>query len=226
MEPVRLRSGREVLIRPIRPDDGDRLSAAYDRLSPQSQYRRFFGPKPHLSPREIRYLVEVDGGDHFALVATVPSEAPTAAREQIIAVARFVRLPNDPYSAEPAIVVGDRFQGEGLATNLLLRLADAARERGISRFRATVLADNVPACRLVRGLTRAAAREQSLGTVTQTEIDLRAAEPAANIDPCRGGSRSALARRSSGHGWRRWTRPSTPSKPAAASSQASRQVSP
>jgi GNAT superfamily N-acetyltransferase len=253
MELVRLRSGREVLIRPIRPNDGERLSAAYDRLSPQSQYRRFFGPKPHLSGSEIRYLVEVDGGDHFALVAIVPAEelvtaaapaealvpAPTAppaqasatpvgGREEIIAVARFVRLPEDSHTAEPAIVVGDRFQGEGLATVLLERLADAALERGISQFRATVLAENIPARRLVRGLAGGDARERSRGTVKEIEIELpeRAAERAANIDPCRGGSRFAPARRSSEHGWRHWVRPSTRSKPAAGSLPGARPVSP
>lgn len=213
MERVQLRSGREVLIREIRADDGDRLRAAYDRLSPESQYRRFFTPKPHLSTTETRYLVELDGRDHFALVATTASNP-----EEIIAVARFVRLRDDPEAAEPAIVVGDRFQGEGLASALLRRLADAAQGRGIARFRASVLATNTPARRLVRGLSVGRVHTHRAGPLEEIEIQL---PPVTESDPaiigsCLGGSRSGPERTSSALASRLWTRPSRRSKRAAA----------
>lgn len=167
MDSVRLPSGREVAIRPIRPDDAQSLRAGYDRLSPESKYSRFLAPKPHLSSSDTTYLVQVDGCDHVALVAT-PVDDPG----RIIGVARFVRLPEDPQIAEFAIVVGDDFQREGLATALLQRLAIDAQGRGIARFRATMLAENYAAYQLVQRLAGGVARERLLGTVNELEIDL------------------------------------------------------
>ncbi|MBV8956114.1 MAG: N-acetyltransferase [Solirubrobacterales bacterium] len=167
MEIVELRSGRMVHIRPIRADDGARLNEAYERLSPESKYRRFLGVKPRLTSSDTRYLVQVDGRDHVALVAT-PLDDP----ESIIAVARFIRSEQDSRAAEWAIVVGDPYQQEGLATALLERLARAAAERGITRFKATMLADNGPAHRLVRSLAPGATRERHLGTVDEIEVEL------------------------------------------------------
>ena len=167
MEVVTLRSAREVMIRPIRPDDADRLRAAHDRLSPETKYRRFLAPKPHLSALETRYLVDVDGSTHYALVATAVGHP-----ERIIAVGRFVRLPEDPDTAEFAIVVGDPYHREGLATELVGRLADAAAARGVARFRATMLAENVAAQRLVRRLAGSGARHRRRGIVDELDIKL------------------------------------------------------
>ena len=169
METITLRSGRGVVIREIRPDDGPRLKLGYRALSPQSQYRRFLGSKPRLTDADVRYLTNVDGRNHFALVATT-----TTAPDWIIAVARFVRLAEDPEAAEFAIVVGDPFQGEGLGTELLERLAKDAKARGIRRFRATVLAENVAGHKLARRLAGRLANERHLGVVDEVEVDLAA----------------------------------------------------
>jgi RimJ/RimL family protein N-acetyltransferase len=168
MDVVQLPSGREVMIRPIRPDDGAPLQAAYDRLSPQSKYQRFLAPKPYLTEADARYLVQIDGFDHVAIVATTVDDPSF-----IIGVARFVRLPEDPAAAEFAIVVGDPFQQEGLATELLTRLQQAAAERGIARFRATMLAHNEGAHRLVRGLwSQRRSRDRRFGPVHEIEVEL------------------------------------------------------
>lgn len=177
MDLVRLRTGREVAVRSIRPDDGPRLQAAYDRLSPESKYRRFLAPKPHLTASDTRYLVQVDGSDHVAIVAS-----PVGDPESLIGVARFVRLPEDPECAEFAVVVGDPYQREGLATELAGRLAQAAIERGIARFRATMLAENVAAQGLVRASFGSVSREQHHGPVHEIEVELAPATPLA-LDP-------------------------------------------
>jgi RimJ/RimL family protein N-acetyltransferase len=167
MDTVSLRSGRSVAIRPIRPDDLNRLRAAHDRLSPESRYSRFLAAKPHLSLADARYLVEVDGRDHFALVATSSADP-----EQILGVARFVRSREDPRVAEFAIVVGDAFQREGLASQLLERLADAALEQGIERFTATTLATNEAVHRLIRRLAGRLPIARHLGHLDEFEFDL------------------------------------------------------
>lgn len=169
MELIRLKSGREVLIRHIRPEDGECLQLAYDHLSPESRYRRFLAAKPHLSASEVRYLVNADGHTHVALIATRPDDAGS-----ILGVGRYVRLPEDPEAAEFAIVVGDPFQGEGLGTELLERLADVAVAHGVTRFHATMLAENEPAHRLLHRLGKRQARLRRVGHLDEYEIDLAA----------------------------------------------------
>ncbi len=149
MAPYRLNDGTTIEIRPIAHDDSERLQAAHARLSPESRYRRFLGAKPILSAGDVHYLVDVDGADHFALVGTVPDGDD----EAIVAVARFVRLADDPAMAEFAIVVGDSYQRHGLAGEMLARLAAASVARGIERWRATILSDNVAIQKLIERLT-------------------------------------------------------------------------
>jgi RimJ/RimL family protein N-acetyltransferase len=129
-------------IREIRADDKEQLAAGYARLSERSRLRRFLAPKPRLTKSDLRYLTEVDGINHFAIVATIG--------EDIVGVARWVRLHDDPEEAEAAIVVGDPYQGNGLGKMLARELADAARGRGIRRIRASILSDNPPAHALMR----------------------------------------------------------------------------
>jgi RimJ/RimL family protein N-acetyltransferase len=161
---VSLQDGTEVKVRPIRHDDGERLRASHARLSPETRYRRFLGVKPELTAADTRYLVNIDGCDHVALVATLEDE--------IIAVARFVRLSDDPRAAEFAIVVGDSHQRQGLATRLLTELTRAALERGISRFVATVLSDNVPVYGLMDKIAAGPLHERPLGAVSEVEFAL------------------------------------------------------
>jgi len=129
-----LRDGSRVAIRPIEPDDREELAEGFERLSAESRYRRFFAPVPALSARDLDYLTDVDHRDHEALVAT---DAATGAG---IGVARYVRTA--PEVAEPAIVVADDWQGRGVGTLLLDALVGRAREEGIRRFEAPVLASN------------------------------------------------------------------------------------
>jgi protein lysine acetyltransferase len=145
----RLPDGAPVLIRPIRADDKRMLTDGLRRLSDESVHRRFLTPKRSFSRAELRYLTEVDGRDHVALVA----EHPSGPVRRLIAVARFVRLLDDPNAAEVAITVGDDWQGRGLGSVLSEQLAAEARRLGIRRFTATMAANNVPAHRLMARLT-------------------------------------------------------------------------
>jgi GNAT superfamily N-acetyltransferase len=137
-----LSDGTRVVLRHIRPDDAAELRRVFDRLSPESRYRRFFGGVSQLSDAALRYLTEVDGHDHVAIVAT--AESPDLKTENGLGVARFVRLSDDPAVAEAAVTVVDDAQRKGLGTLLASTLAVAAAERGIHSFRADVLADNQP----------------------------------------------------------------------------------
>jgi RimJ/RimL family protein N-acetyltransferase len=164
-----------VTIRPIRPDDIERLRLSHERLSPESRYRRFMSPKPHLTAADAHYLVDIDGRDHYALVATMAEPEG----EAIVAVARFVRRPDDPAIAEFAIVVGDRWQRQGLAGELLGRLADAAVTRGVQRFEAIVLADNLPIQMLIRDLAGGPVRRRRDGNIVELSFPLAVRHPGA-----------------------------------------------
>jgi RimJ/RimL family protein N-acetyltransferase len=135
----------EVLLRPIRPDDKRRLAQAFERLSSETRYRRFFSPVDRLSEQDLRYLTEIDHHDHEAIAAVNPENG------MIVGVARYVRS-EVPTEAEVAVVVGDPWQGHGVATALLQQLVARAREAGIDHFVALVLSDNTEALDLFRHL--------------------------------------------------------------------------
>ena len=181
-----LSDGRVVVIRPIRSDDIARLQAAHGPLSPLSRYQRFMTAKPYLSAADATYLSIVDGRNHYALVATF-ADSPEA-DEAIIAVARFVRSPDDPAAAEFAIVVGDDWQGDGLGGELMGRLVDAAVSRGVDRFQATMLADNVAIQRLSERFAEGPLRRVRRGNTFEVEFDLptRSARVPAIIAGCAG----------------------------------------
>jgi GNAT superfamily N-acetyltransferase len=138
-EDVTLPDGTAVRLRCVRPSDKQLLSAGFDRLSPESRYRRFFTERSALNAADLRYLTEVDGLRHFALGALCRDEE---GRQQGIGVTRFVSL--DGVVAEPAVAVIDEMQGKGLGRLLFQRLIAAAQERGVERFTAEVLATNDP----------------------------------------------------------------------------------
>jgi nucleotide-binding universal stress UspA family protein/RimJ/RimL family protein N-acetyltransferase len=159
-----LADGSRVHVRPIRPEDREALVAAFERLSAESRYRRFFAPVARLRERELDYLTIVDHHDHEALVAF------DEAAGEAIGVARFVRT--EPTVAEPAIVVADDWQGRGLASHLLDALVDRARDEGVERFVAPVLADNTAAIRLLQRLGETTSEQ--LGREVQLSIVLPA----------------------------------------------------
>lgn len=135
--PPPLRDGLAITIRPIRPDDKARLAAGHELMSSETQRLRYLMPKPRLSSAELRYLTEVDGDDHVALVA-VADAYPDAT----LGVGRYIRRTDRPDTAEFAIVVADAFQGIGLGSTIAEQLAETAVGHGIRHFSATVLHEN------------------------------------------------------------------------------------
>jgi GNAT superfamily N-acetyltransferase len=170
-----LPDGTRVRVRPIAPEDKPLLVEGLRRLSPEAAFRRFMSPKVSFSAAELRYLTEVDGHDHIALVA-VDAQAP----DRLIAVARCVRTAHAPDTADFAIVVGDPWQGMGLGRRLADEIARRARAEGITKMSATMLAHNRPAFRLMRGFGRPFEADELAGGVREIVARLdRSAAPAA-----------------------------------------------
>jgi RimJ/RimL family protein N-acetyltransferase len=164
-----LPDGTQVLIRPIAPSDKVRLSHALARLSRATIQKRFLSAKPRLGSSALRYLTEVDGHDHIALVALLADDP-----DSIVAVARCVRLPDAPDTAEFAIVVGDVLQGRGLGSLLARELATAAQAAGIRRFSAIMQSENIAVRRLIANFTETLARDHVENGVREVVFDLAA----------------------------------------------------
>jgi GNAT superfamily N-acetyltransferase len=137
-----LKDGTTVTIRGIRRDDSAKVVEAFTNLDRESIYTRFFTYKRHLSETELRQATDVDFNHVVALVVTTRTENG----ETIIAEGRYVTddAPRPCRTAEVAFTTEENYQGRGIARLLLQHLVRIARENGVSRFEASVLAGNQP----------------------------------------------------------------------------------
>jgi RimJ/RimL family protein N-acetyltransferase len=143
---VELRDGSMVRIRPVHRDDAPVLEEGFSHLSAESRRLRFLVDKPRLSPTELRYFTHIDHHDHEAIGAR------DAVTGRGLGIARFIRDREHLEVAEVAIAVVDDWQQRGLATELLSRLFERAREEGIRHFTALVAEDNEAVTALMRGI--------------------------------------------------------------------------
>jgi len=151
----------ELHIRDIGPADAALVDRLHNSLSPRSQYQRFHGAKPRLTPRDLRFLAGADGRDHVALVALERGEP--------VAIARYVRWKNRPQAADIAAEVVDDRQRQGLGSGLIRRLAKRAAAGGVERFTATVLSETGLRASLARRGWRVTAVD---GPTTTLEADV------------------------------------------------------
>ncbi len=119
---------------PPRSEDTGVLIAFFHALSDESRYSRFHG-QPAIDERAIAPMVDPDWAERGALVGTYEDE--------VVALGSYVRL-RDVRTAEVAFAVADDFQGRGIGTRLLERLAELAAAAGIEEFLAEVLPSNAP----------------------------------------------------------------------------------
>lgn len=142
---VSLRNGTSVIIRPVQPQDAERIYDMYTRSSSRSIYMRYMR---HTQPTldEIRKIVNLDPARGSVLVAVTDS-----APEQVVGYAFYVIDPGfKPYVAEPAIMIEDAYQGLGLGSELNWLLVEKSREQNVYAFEAYVASANDAIFRLVR----------------------------------------------------------------------------
>jgi RimJ/RimL family protein N-acetyltransferase len=142
-EIVTLRDGTRALIRPIGPQDRERLVEGFESASEKSIFLRFLAPLPRLSSGQLDYLTDIDHVHHEALIAVDPETG------QSFGTARYVRDDDRPESAEFAVGVGDQWMRIGLGTALLGALVQRAQEAGITRFTGLIHPENTAIKRLV-----------------------------------------------------------------------------
>lgn len=130
--------GREILVRPIRPDDEAQHRAFIERLDPEDVRLRVFYTRRELPREELARLTQIDYEREMALVAIDDGgDGPP----QTLGVVRTVADP-DNVDAEFAIVVRSDLHGQGLGHLLMQRIIDHARSRGTGRLVGDVLREN------------------------------------------------------------------------------------
>ena len=140
----KLRDGRSVTIRALKPEDRSAMLSAVGRVSAQSLYRRFFGPKRGFSEKEVDFFVNVDFVSHVALVASVKEGEDNT----VIGAGRYIVT--QPGVAEVAFAIVDEYQGQGIGSAVLRHLVLIARESGIRQPAAEVLPENAPMLAMFR----------------------------------------------------------------------------
>ncbi len=163
-----LRDGTPVRIRSLLAEDKAEIARAFERLSPQSRHQRFFSPVRELSPQLLTYLTEIDYVNHFAWGAFALAEVDAP----LVGVARYIRLRDEPQSAETAVAVIDEYHRRGLGQLLLRALAEVAFEKGTRRFVGHALWQNRPILRMLRGANAQIVPEHS--GVLRFAVDLAA----------------------------------------------------
>ena len=141
-----LRHGQPALVRAIRPDDRERLQAAFLALEPESVYLRYFSFKAKLSEADLDRLCGPDFSERVVLVVTTGGHENSGDSEVIIGSGGYVAhtAADGKRVAEVAFAVEEDLHGEGIASKLLAVLAGIARADAIARFEAEVLARNAP----------------------------------------------------------------------------------
>jgi GNAT superfamily N-acetyltransferase len=157
--PAALRDGSRVRLRQGHHTDRDLLVRAFARLSSEGRYRRFLAAMPELTDEMVTYLTEIDHHDHEAIIALDEDSG------EGIGVARYVRDPTHPETAEVAVTVIDEWQGRGLGTLLMEVLGARARAEGIRGFTAMMLATNQKMMELLEGLGPVHVLDRDAGTV-------------------------------------------------------------
>ena len=137
------RNGLDLLIRPIRPEDGSLFTSLFDRLSAASIYLRFCRRLKALSPEMLARMTQIDYDREMALVAIGTSQD----QETMFGAARIINDP-DGKQAEFSVMVADDQQGNGIGAILLKKLITIGRERGLEVIWGYMLRENTSMLRL------------------------------------------------------------------------------
>jgi acyl-CoA synthetase (NDP forming)/GNAT superfamily N-acetyltransferase len=129
-----LADGTTVEIRPAVPADFDAVKAMHEAMSPDNSYMRFFNVSRLSAEIEARRISRNPKPGSAALLAIANGE--------VVGVASYVPLKEDPGTAEVAFAVADHMHHRGIATLLLEHLVSLARSRQITTFTAETLSEN------------------------------------------------------------------------------------
>lgn len=167
VERVVLRDGSSVVIRRLAAGDEAAIAGWFTSwfagLCAETLYARLFVLLQRLDPRTESALTHVDRSDHDVITAFAPDGVT-------VGIARCLRA-GKPGSAEVTVAVADDWQGRGIASMLLERVATRARSVGIEQLTAICLAGNLTFIRLLSRLGATTVEPSDAGLV-DVRIDL------------------------------------------------------
>ena len=169
---ARAPSSTRVRIRPIQPEDRDRLTAFYAGLSPESRYARFHAVSTGIGDHAARLLC---GPDHEHREGFVAEPAhPESADHRIVG---HICLEPAEHAVEMAVAVADEWQGHGIGQALLLAAIDWARNHRIALLQASALSTNSAVLGLIASVGRPVRESIPSAGVVVVTIDVGAALP-------------------------------------------------
>jgi len=130
-------TGRQIFIRPVKPEDAPLFTALFKVLSPTTIYSRFFGQIKELQPEMLARFTQIDYDREVALVA-IDEDSGT---DSLLGVARIIG-DSDGRTGEFSVLVGDPWQGEGIGSCLLEKCLSIAKQQGFQTVYGIVLGGN------------------------------------------------------------------------------------
>jgi RimJ/RimL family protein N-acetyltransferase len=137
-ERIWLSDGRELLMRPLQPEDAEPLRRGFSLLSAEEIRMRFLHPITDLTPAFAKQLCDIDPQTGFALAIT---EALPVGQALVGGVARL-SIDRETRKAEFALIVGRQIGKQGLGTYLLRKLIEHTRRRRLVALWGDVREDN------------------------------------------------------------------------------------
>ena len=167
-EKIVLANGREVLVRPIRPEDAVPLRAAFVLLEPDEVRQRFLHPMKELGVEQAERLTRPDPRREFALVAA----EPLPPGEALIGAVARVSTAQGTRDGEFAILVSHFVAGQGLGRQLMRKLVKWAKTKKLDRLYGDVLDHNHAMLQLAQSLGFKRVREHDAPGLVRVVLDL------------------------------------------------------
>jgi acetyltransferase len=142
VKPWTMKNGEPVTIRPIRPEDEPLLIRLHQALSERTVYLRYFQPLKLSQRTAHERLTRICFIDYDREMVFVVEHKKEDGHAEAIAIGRLSKLRGGSDEAELAVLVDDRYQGQGLGTELYRRLVAVARDEKLKRVVCTILAEN------------------------------------------------------------------------------------
>ncbi|QVL49954.1 MAG: GNAT family N-acetyltransferase [Thiocapsa sp.] len=147
IERVQLPDGKDLVIRPIRPEDAQMEQEFVRGLSEQTKYFRFMQAIKELTPEMLVRFTQIDYDREMALIGVVEHDGTDVQ----VGVSRYMARPGGE-ACEFAIVVSDTWRNLGIGARLMRSLMQNARSRGFRVMDGEVLSANNRMLALVKSL--------------------------------------------------------------------------
>lgn len=137
VQQLTLRNNFNVTIRPVHPEDAPMIAQFVKSMSKQTRYLRFISNIEELTPRMLASMSHIDYDREMAFMAVHTVDG----QDTLIGTSRYIDNFDD-HSCEFAVVLGDDYQGLGLASYLMKQLILVAADKDIHLMKGIVLAEN------------------------------------------------------------------------------------